>query len=339
MQKGFYPSESVEFAQRKKDHIGLTHKSKTTTSSVDGRFNYEPLFFSHPDQHEIWSTSFLGFSLDYPVWVSSMTGGVESAQTINQNLARLCGEFKLGMGLGSCRALLTSQDRLGDFAVRKYLSEQPLFANMGIAQVQELLETERTHKLHELIKILEADGLIIHLNPLQEWFQPGGDRYKVSPLKTLERFLDEVTYPVLVKEVGQGIGPKSLKALLEMPIAGIEFGAFGGTNFSLLESLRSQNCSEYKKSFIHVGHTASEMVEVLNALPTRGKEFIISGGMSSILDGHELKQKLKAPSVIGMASAFLTSAQESYEVLQSQFLQMREALLVARNILDVKDNT
>jgi isopentenyl-diphosphate delta-isomerase len=269
-----------------------------------------------------------------------MTGGMESAHTINKNLARLCGEFKLGMGLGSCRALLNCHDRINDFAVRKYLCSQPLLANLGVAQLQELLETDGTHKLHELIKILEADGLIIHLNPLQEWFQPEGDRYQISPLKTLQRFLDEeVPYPVLVKEVGQGIGPKSLKALLELPLAGIEFGAYGGTNFSLLESLRAQENNEYKKSFIQVGHTASEMVEVLNALPTRGKEFIISGGMSSILDGFELKQKLQAPSVIGMASAFLTPAQESYDVLRNQFLQMREALLVARNILDVKDNT
>ena len=339
MQKGSYPSDSVEIAQRKKDHIGLTHKSKTAITSVDGRFNYEPLFFSHPDSHEIWETSFLKFSLDFPIWVSSMTGGTEKALQINQNLARLCGEFKLGMGLGSCRSLLKDSDRLQDFAVRKYLGSQPLFANIGIVQVQELIESDSGHKLHEMIKLLEADGLIIHINPLQEWFQPGGDRLRVSPLKTLQRFMEEVNYPVMVKEVGQGMGPKSLKALLDLPIAAIEFGAFGGTNFSMLESLRSDENIDHKRSFIHIGHTAADMVDILNALPSKGKEFIISGGISSVLDGFALKQKLKAPSVIGMASAFLSAAQEDYEVLRTQFVQMKEALLVARSILDMKDMT
>jgi isopentenyl-diphosphate delta-isomerase len=337
MSKGLYPSDSFESTQRKKDHIELTHQSRTGVTSVDDRFNYEPLFFQHPQSNDHWPTTFLGFDFDYPFWVSSMTGGVESSQWINQNLARLCGEFKLGMGLGSCRPLLENQDRLQDFAVRKYIGQQPLFANIGIAQVNELLETNKLNRLTEVIKSLEADGLIVHLNPLQEWFQKGGDRYQKSPLTTLQKFLEIATYPVIVKEVGQGLGPKSLKALLELPLAGIEFGAFGGTNFSLLESLRSQEDLEYKKPFIQVGHSALEMINVLNALPCRKLEFIISGGIKNILDGYELKMKLQAPSVIGMASTFLAPAQKSYEVLQSHFIQMKESLLVARNILDLKD--
>ena len=337
MSKNLYPSESFEFAQRKKDHIELTHQSKTVVSTVDDRFNYEPLFFQHPSENEIWSTDFLGFNFNFPVWVSSMTGGTASAKTINENLAKLCGEFRLGMGLGSCRAILDSKERLPDFAVRKFLGNQPLFANIGIAQLAELLKSQNLQKLEEVIKAVEADGLIIHINPLQEWFQPGGDRFDSSPLVTLQRSLDKISYPVLVKEVGQGFGPKSLRALLELPIAGIEFGAYGGTNFTLLESLRGSESSVYRAPFINVGHTAAEMVEMINALPQRQKEFIISGGMSSPLDGFELKNKLKASSVIGMASAFLTPAQTSYEVLKSHFLIMKESLLVARNLLELKD--
>ncbi len=337
MSKSLYPSDSFEFAQRKKDHIELTHQSKTAVSTVDDRFNYEPLFFQHPTESEVWSTNFLGFNLDYPVWVSSMTGGTASAKTINENLAKLCGEFKLGMGLGSCRALLDSKERLSDFAVRKFLGNQPLFANIGIAQLAELLNSHNLLKLEEVIKAVEADGLIIHINPLQEWFQPGGDRFSLSPLVTLQRSLDKISYPVLVKEVGQGFGPKSLNALLELPIAGIEFGAYGGTNFTLLESLRDSESSAYRAPFINVGHTASEMVEMINALPYRQKQFIISGGMNSPLDAFELKTKLKAPSVIGMASAFLTPAQTSYDELKLHFLMMRESFLVARNLLELKD--
>lgn len=328
-------SLSEELAQRKESHLDLAQKAQTGSLSVDDRFHYEPLFFTHPTSEEKWETTFLKFSLDYPLWISSMTGGTAKARTINHNLSLLCGKYKLGMGLGSCRPLLQDHSRLEDFAVRKNLGSQPFFANIGIAQVEELLSSNKLQLLHDLVDRLEASGLIIHLNPLQEWFQPEGDRFKAPPAMTLVRFLEDARYPVMVKEVGQGLGPKTLKALLEMPLAGIEFGAFGGTNFTLLESLRVEG-GEVKKPFINVGHTAREMVEILNALPTRDKEFIISGGIQNILDGYELKMSFKAPALIGMANAWLAPALESFEILEEYFLSMREALLTARGVLALR---
>jgi isopentenyl-diphosphate delta-isomerase len=335
------PSQNVPhsevLADRKGDHLFLSSKARTSRSTIDGRFNYEPLFFTHPKSSETWPQQFLSHQLDYPLWVSSMTGGTDYAKVINENLARLCGEFKLGMGLGSCRPLLESHERLRDFDVRKYLGNQPLFANIGIAQVEELVLSKTEDKLLELIKILSADGLMIHLNPLQEWFQPEGDRFTQSPLKTLELFLEKAQFPVMVKEVGQGLGPKSLRALLELPIAGIEFGAFGGTNFTLLEQMRGE-LDVSREAFISVGHTASEMVDTINALPKRNKEFIISGGIQNMLDGFELKTRLKANSLIGMASAFLKPALENYDSLRDYFLKSREALLTARGLLELKED-
>lgn len=319
---------------RKKDHLDLAQKAQTNASILDRRFDYEPLFFSHP-QSELSPVKFLRKTLDYPFWISSMTGGAEFAFTINQNLAKLCGKYNLGMGLGSCRALLESSDRLKDFAVRP-LTNSLLYANLGIAQVEQLVEAQQDYKIHEMVKRLEADGLIIHLNPLQEWFQPEGDRFTKAPIETLKKFLDNCSYPVIVKEVGHGLGPKSLAALLKLPIKGIEFGAFGGTNFSLLESLRQEE-NFIRAPFINVGHSALEMVEILNALPKSDKEFIISGGIKNVLDAHELKEKLKAPAVIGMAQPFLAPARESFETLEKYFLDLREAYLTAKGLLTVKE--
>lgn len=326
---------SDELASRKRAHLEMASRAQTASASLDGRFDYEPMFFSHPPTDATWASSFQKKKLNYPLWISSMTGGTQHAREINENLARLTGEHKLGMGLGSCRALLESQDRLKEFQVRKLLGEQPLYANLGVAQLEELVETSQTQKIDELIAQLEADGIIIHINPLQEWFQPEGDRYLMSPLETLTRFLDTSKVNVIVKEVGQGMGPKSLKALLDLPIKGIEFGAFGGTNFSLLESLRSSEDGG-KTPFINVGHSALEMVQILNALPTRDKEFIISGGIKNILDGYELKMKFRPNALIGMAHGFLNPAMESYESLQKYFAGLRESLLTARGILSVK---
>lgn len=330
------PPFSDELAQRKGDHIELANRARTLVTEIDSRFDYEPMFFSHPTSEEKWKTNFLNFDFDYPLWVSSMTGGTEHAKVINENLARLCAEFKLGMGLGSCRALLKDDSRLNEFAVRKFIGDRPLFANIGIAQVEELLEQGSATQLNEMVKKVEADGLIIHINPLQEWFQPEGDRFTKSPLETLTRVLDKVQTKVIVKEVGQGMGPKSLRALLELPIAGIELAAFGGTNFTLLEYLRATK-DETKESFINVGHSAREMVDILNALPTRNKEFIISGGIKSMLDGYELKTKMKANSLIGMASGFLEPALSDYETLRTYFLRQRESLLTAKGLLGLRE--
>jgi isopentenyl-diphosphate Delta-isomerase len=326
---------SEELASRKKDHIDLAGEAQTLAREIDSRFNYEPLFFKHVAADDKWEISFLKHKLHFPVWVSSMTGGTSHAKVINQNLAQLVGKYKLGMGLGSCRSLLHANDRLEDFKVRKFLGDQPFFANIGFAQLAELKAQNNLLALHEMVKKVEATGLIIHLNPLQEWFQPEGDRFKVSPLDILKNFLEEASYPVLIKEVGQGMGPKSLKALLELPIAGIELGAFGGTNFSLLESKRGTEIDQ-KMPFIQVGHTASEMISFLNALPKRDKEIIISGGIKNALDGYYLISTLKSNALIGMAQPFLGPAMESFEALETYFLNFKEALLTARALLTVK---
>lgn len=331
------PPFSDELAERKGDHIMLAEKARTASGEIDRRFNYEPMFFAHPRADERWTTKFLGFELDYPLWISSMTGGTNHAEKINENLARLCGEFGLGMGLGSCRSLLTDQSRLKEFAVKKWMEKSPLYANIGIAQLEELVEAGKVGLLHEMVKRVEADGLIIHINPLQEWFQPEGDRFKISPIITLKKFLEVATYPIIVKEVGQGMGPRSLKALLELPLAGIELAAFGGTNFTLLENMRGVE-EKTREGFIYLGHTAGEMVDILNALPTRDKEIIISGGIKTMLDGYELQMKLKANSVIGMASAFLAPALKDYETLRNYFLAQREALLTAKTLLELRED-
>ena len=76
---------------------------------------------------------------------------------------------------------------------------------------------------------------------MQEWFQPEGDILSMSPIDTIQRFMDQFSLPLIIKEVGQGMGPESLKRLLQLPLPAIEFAAFGGTNFARVELLRVPN--------------------------------------------------------------------------------------------------
>lgn len=329
-------------SDRKKDHIDLAEVSFVSAAARDQRFNYEPLLSTHPktvkEENEL--SYFLGSPFHAPIWVSSMTGGTAMAKKINNNLARMCNEFSLGMGLGSCRKLLDNDEYLADFDVRKIIGERPLFANLGIAQIIDLIENNQLGKINELVKKLEADGLIIHINPVQEWMQPEGDRiHAMSPLSAVKEILEKMDVKIIVKEVGQGIGPESLKALLELPLTALEFGAFGGTNFAKMEALRDPQTQEIDPIHL-VGHTASEMVSFINDIRKDSEvsceEYIISGGVGNYLDGFYYNELLNGRSVYGQAAPFLKYAKASYDAL-AQFVEKEiQGYKFAKRFLRVK---
>ena len=327
-------------SDRKLEHIKLALDSQTKLEEQDLRFNYEPLLSAHPQNMDL-SILFLGKTMQTPIWVSSMTGGTGVAKTINRNIALACREFGMGMGLGSCRKILFDKTHWADFNFRDEIGDQPFWANLGVAQVEELLASNNIQAVIDLVGELRADGLMVHVNPLQEWFQPEGNRLKQSPLLTIQQLLDQVSLKVIVKEVGQGFGPESLRQLLALPIEAIEFGAYGGTNFSKLEMLRGDRQKlEVSLPFAFVGQSASQMVDSINQILKENpnpvcRQLIISGGIQNALDGFYLTSKCELPSIFGMASAVLKHASESYESL-SEFLKNQiQALSLAKAYLKI----
>ena len=325
---GLLTDDDPNAVNRKKDHIELAFRSQVTANELDSRFYYEPVLSAHPDENTLQDFQFLGKNMKAPVWVSSMTGGTALANTINHNLARACGDFGMGMGLGSCRQLLYSDEYLKDFDVRDAIGDQPLYANLGIAQLEQLLDQKEAYIISNLVKKLRADGLIVHVNPMQEWLQPEGDRFKYSPLQTIKRLLDTLDIKIIVKEVGQGMGYESLKALFQLPLEAVDFAASGGTNFALLELLRSSEMmQETYGALAKIGHSAEDMVHLTNrVLSELGdkalcKQVIISGGVRTFLDGYYLINKLQTRSIYGQASAFLKACTR----------RLRNALSIRRN--------
>ncbi|MCF8058523.1 MAG: hypothetical protein K9K67_04450 [Bacteriovoracaceae bacterium] len=336
--------------QRKSHHLDFAKSAQTSEASLNELFDYEPMLSGFPTDDFCFAPLTLGKkTLKAPLWISSMTGGTSAAGPINKNLAKAAGEFGLGLGLGSCRPLLQGDEYFDDFNLRPLIGDGVLFANFGVAQLeQELLKDQAKHLL-EVCKRLEVDGLFIHVNPLQEWFQDEGDRWFRSPQEIIKEFTEitAIAMPQLIlgiKEVGQGMGAKSLRALLDLPITVIEFAAFGGTNFSLLETLRDKktnNSNDLNKpnELCYVGHTALEMVRIVNnfiddkSVKTGDKLFIVSGGIRSFLQGYYLTETLKAPACYGMAKPFLEASQGSYEEL-AQFVQKElDSLKMAHTFL------
>jgi len=230
--------------------------------------------------------------------------------------------------------------------VRPVIGDQPLFANLGIAQLEQLINQGAQHKVQELIKKLEVDGLIIHVNPMQEWLQPEGDRIDVSPIITIQRVLDFLQAPIIVKEVGQGFGYESLKALMQLPLAAIDFAANGGTNFAKLELLRSdEDKQQIYRQLANVGHSAEDMVDLYNGLQTelgesvKCNQIIISGGIQSFLDGFYLLKKINTSAVYGQASGFLRYAMGNYEDLQAYVKSQIQGLELAEAFLRLRTNS
>lgn len=333
--------ENSDISTRKTDHIQLAFEAQAR--GLDSRFNYEPLMQAHPADGCIPPLQVAGKMMKAPLWISSMTGGADLAGTINKNLALACREFGLGMGLGSCRPLLESEAYLGDFAVRKYIGDQPLFANLGVAQVEELLRAGKHALMDDMVQRLEADGLIVHVNPLQEWLQPEGDRFTRAPLDTITELLSVLRCPVMVKEVGQGFGPASLKALAALPLEAIEFGAQGGTNFALLENLRRDEFhKEMFEPVTHIGHGPEEMTALAAALCSqtenvvKTRAFIVSGGIRNFLDGYYHLRSIPWKTMYAQASAFLKYAMKGEKELMEFTASQIKGLELAYTYLTLK---
>lgn len=327
---------------RKLDHIQLAFDSQTGFAEQDKRFVYEPMLAGHPENKKDEPFLFLGKMIRAPFWVSSMTGGTGIAEKINKNIAQACREFGFGMGLGSCRKILFDKTHWADFDMRETIGpDQPLWANLGIAQIEKLLKDKNEKAIVDLVGELRADGLVIHVNPLQEWFQPEGDLIENPPIETIENLMTRLHIPLIVKEVGQGMGEESLKRLLKLPLAAIEFAAYGGTNFSNLELMREESeVQEMFQPFAFVGQTAYQMVKSVNRLlqeieEPNCRQLIISGGLKSYLDGYHLISLSQLPAVYGMASAVLKHATGGYNELRTYLENQLKALRLAKQYLKI----
>ncbi len=325
-------------ASRKEDHISLAFQSSSLSDQRDERFSYEPALSGHVPGEIDFTRTIAGRTMQFPIWISSMTGGTEKANTINHNLAKLCGEYGLGMGLGSCRQLLYEDKRLSEFDVRAAMPEAPLMINLGIAQIETLIQKNDTHLIKRLMERLQADGLIIHINPLQEWMQPEGDQITIAPIESISTLLSENDYPIIVKEVGQGFGKESIKSLLSLPLEALDLAGFGGTNFSKLELLRSDEMrADSLGPILRIGHTCQEMIQNINEIKNQKgdiqcKQIIISGGVRGFLDGYYYMEKCELPNLYAQASGFLKHAMDyaslkRYMDIQVQGLKTAYALL------------
>lgn len=235
---------------RKKDHVDITISQdvsfRTKTTGFE-RWDFLHNALPELDYDEIDpSSEFLGKKISFPLIISSMTGGYKDALRINKQLAEICEEKGIALGVGSQRQALENKVYHRTFSVvREVAPTIPVFGNIGAAEVADLKSVSAIQKLVELVR---ADGFAVHLNPLQELLQPEGNTKFRGVLNGIETLVKELPVPVIVKEIGAGISGDVARRLLNAGVRIIDVAGAGGTSWAGVELIRRTDSSKRRKS-------------------------------------------------------------------------------------------
>lgn len=319
-----------ELAARKNDHLNIVLGASEAEGK--GRTGFAAFAFEHcalPELHlqQIdLGTSFLGRPLRAPLLISSMTGGPARAAAINRHLAEAAQALGIALGVGSQRiALETGADHGLTRQLRQLAPDVPLLANIGAAQLAAGFGLEEARRA---VDMLEADALIVHLNPLQEAVQPEGDRDWRGVLEAIGHLAACLGVPLVVKEVGAGISAPVARRLVEAGVAVIDVAGAGGTNWVRVEAQRARTPARKQVALAFADWgipTAEALREVRQACP--GTPLIASGG---IRDGVDVAKAIRlGADLAGQAAAALPSALRSSEAVIEHFNVIIEQLRIA----------
>lgn len=299
-------------SKRKSDHIRINLQENVKSGLRTGLDDYS---FTHEALPEINFTDIntnlylFGKSLSAPILISSMTGGTPEAELLNMNLAIAAQECKIAMGVGSQRAAIENSELDRTFAVRKMAPDILLFANLGAIQLNNGLTIKDCLIAIDMIR---ADGLILHLNPLQEGLQTGGNTNFSGLAEKIEKVCRESPVPVIIKEVGWGISKRTARLLYDCGVSAIDVAGAGGTSWSQVEMHNSTNefSKKLAESFINWGiPTSTSILNVTEEVPNL--PVFASGG---ITNGVEMAKCFALGATLaGSAGIFLHEAAISPE--------------------------
>lgn len=304
--------DPIELGNRKTEHIRINLEEDVRSGLTTG---FERLHFVNQGLPEIdlssvdTSLNIFGKKLAAPLIISSMTGGTMEAEQINLRLAETAQEKAIAMGVGSQRAAIADPETIQTFQVRRAAPDALLFANLGAVQLNYGYSIDQCR---QAVDMIEADGLILHLNALQEALQPEGDSNFSDLLVKIETICRNLPIPVIVKEVGWGISGDTARQLADAGVAAIDVAGAGGTSWSQVEMHRMKDLrrAAIAAAFRDWGiPTAESIRQVRAAVPNL--PIIASGGLRN---GVEIAKTIAlGASLAGMAGPFLKAAARSQE--------------------------
>lgn len=295
-----------DITQRKVDHLDLCAEDEVeyrgkTTLLEDVELLHDSLPELAWDEIDL-GVEVMGKTLGAPLLITGMTGGAERAGEINRTLASVAQELGLAFGVGSQRAMQRNPSVATTYQVRDIAPDILLFGNIGAVQAAAM----STDEAEELVRTIGADALCIHLNPGQELIQPEGDRDFRGCVDGISRLAGELSVPVIAKETGCGLSPRTLAALSSAGVEWVDTSGAGGTTWIGVEALRSPaHERDVGEMFWEWGvPTAASIIYAERA----GFRVIGSGGLRSGLDAA--RALALGATLAGMALPWLRAAHE-----------------------------
>jgi len=323
--------------ERKSEHLRISLEEDvsfhTLTTGFE-RYRFEHCALPELDLAAVdLSIHLLGKRLNAPLLISSMTGGTAEARDLNRRLAQAAQQAGIGMGLGSLRAALEDPSLLATYQVRDIAPDILLFSNLGAVQLNYGYTADHCKRAVEMV---EADGLILHLNPLQEALQPEGQTDFSDLLRKIESVCRALEVPVVVKEVGWGLSADVARRLADAGVAALDVAGAGGTSWSQVEMHRARSGLEREAAaaFRDWGIPTAEAVrQVHQAVPHL--PLIASGG---IRDGIQVAKAIAmGAAACGIAHPFLLAAARSAEAVVEAIEVIVTQLRVAMFAVGARD--
>ena len=309
-------NNSIGTQTRKADHLRICLEEDVQFNRVTNgleKYRFTHCCLPELDFEDIdISTSFLGKKLNAPLLISSMTGGTEKAKTINYRLAEVAQNHRLAMGVGSQRIAVENPDVVNTFSLRSLAPDAVLFANLGAVQLNYTYGIEQCLRV---VEMLEADALILHLNPLQECIQPNGDTNFKNLLDKINNLCQKIAVPIIAKEVGNGISATMAEKLISAGVGAIDVAGAGGTSWARVESERAENNLQRRlgNTFADWGIPTAECIVQIRDRNSK-IPLIASGGLRN---GLEIAKAIALGADLGgLALPFLQAADESPEALE-----------------------
>lgn len=273
----------------------------------------------------VLTTTLLGTQLHAPLLISSMTGGTERAASINRNLAIAAQNAGIALGLGSIRAAIENPALFATYAVREVAPNVMLFANLGAVQLNYGVGIEDARRA---VKAIGANGLYLHLNPLQESLQPHGDTNFRGLLPKIEALVRALEVPVVAKSVGSGIAPGTAQRLFDAGVAAIDVAGAGGTSWARVEGRRSDDPLRTKlaEEFADWGLPTARATRAMR-LAFPHATIVASGGIRNGID--VAKAIALGADVAGIGLPLLEPATRSAEAVSEVLTEIVEGLRIA----------
>lgn len=234
--------------------------------------------------------------LSSPILINAMTGGAPETEKINRELAAAARECGVAMAVGSQMSAFKDKAMRDSYRIVRRINPKGIvLANLG---------SEATlAQAREAVEMIEADGLQIHLNVMQELIMPEGDRDFRGMTERIAAIANGLTVPVIVKEVGFGIMAEAARQLAGCGIRILDVGGAGGTNFAAIENARRDEPLLWLNDW--GVKTSIALLETLHAFQG---DVIASGGIRSAMEAA--KVLAAGASAVGMAGALLRVLQE-----------------------------